>query len=103
MYKKKGTKYTYTWKRDLFCKENLVVHVYMYLLHVAECLKMPFAQWKSTLFVTGLKKTPVAPFTVRARNMGLNKAPYKKVPDSLASSSPATQVGPAWSFLLNVP
>ena len=31
-----------------------------------------------------LKKTPVAPFTIRARNMGLNNAPYEKVPDSLA-------------------
>ena len=31
----------------------------------------------------GPKKTPVAPFTVRARNMGLNKGPYEKVPDSL--------------------
>ena len=32
----------------------------------------------------GPKITPVAPFIVRARNMGLNKAPYANVPDSLA-------------------
>ena len=32
----------------------------------------------------GLQKTPVAPFTVRAGNMGRNKAPYEKVPDSVA-------------------
>ena len=32
----------------------------------------------------GPKITPVAPFIVRARNMGLNKAPYENVPDSLA-------------------
>ena len=30
------------------------------------------------------KITPVAPFIIRAHNMGLNKAPYEKVPDSLA-------------------
>ena len=47
----------------------------------------------------GPKITPVALFTVRARNMGLNKVPYEKVPDSLAQSSPATKVGRAWSFL----
>ena len=47
----------------------------------------------------GPKITPVAPFTVRAPSMGLDKAPYEKVPDSLAYSSPATKVGPAWSFL----
>ena len=35
--------------------------------------------------------------------MGLNKAPYEKVPDSVAQSGLATQVGLAWSFLLNVP
>ena len=47
----------------------------------------------------GPKIIPVAPFTVRARNMGLNKVPYEKVLDSLAQSSPATKVGLAWSFL----
>ena len=31
-------------------------------------------------------------------SMGLDKAPYEKVPDSLAYS-PATKVGQAWSFL----
>ena len=36
------------------------------------------------LVTLGPQKTPVAPFTVRAGNMGRNKAPYEKVPDSVA-------------------
>ena len=83
MYEKKGTKYTWTWKRDLFCEENLVVHVYMYLYACGRMSKAAFCPVKKHL-VTGLKKTRVAPFTVRACNMGLNNAPYKNVPDSLA-------------------
>ena len=38
-------------------------------------------------------ENPVYPLvTVRACNMGLNKAPYEKLPDSVAQSGPATQV-----------
>ena len=34
------------------------------------------------------KENPGSP--IRARNMGLNNAPYEKVPDSSAQSTPAT-------------
>ena len=49
--------------------------------NINQCCPVPWNIFGCSL---GPQKTPVAPFTVRAGNMGRNKAPYEKVPDSVA-------------------
>ena len=61
MYKNKGTKYTYTWKQDLFCKENLVVHVYMYLYACGRMSKDAFCPVKKHLVRDWSKENPGSP------------------------------------------
>ena len=49
--------------------------------NINQCCPVP---WNIIGCSLGPQKTLVARFTVRAGNMGRNKAPYEKVPDSLA-------------------